>query len=77
MKGALGCVNCGLSGEKFASVRALGVECETLLPSGDWLNFGYKSNNHCPNYFWVRLRRDVFQILFYGKLGVVRAITSQ
>ena len=46
MKGALGCVNCGLSGEKFASVRALGVECETLLPSGDWLNFGYPGNHH-------------------------------
>ena len=24
----------------------------------------------------VRLRRNVFQILFYGKLGVVRVLTS-
>ena len=23
-----------------------------MLPSGDLLNFGYKSNNHGPNYFW-------------------------
>ena len=27
--------------------------------------------------FWVRLRGNVYQILFYGKLGVVRVLTSQ
>ena len=24
----------------------------TMLPLGDLLNYGYRSNDHCPNYFW-------------------------
>ena len=52
----------------------------TMLPSDDLLNFGYTGNNHLPLTtvcFWVRLRKNVFQNRFYGKLGVVLALTSQ
>ena len=28
-------------------------------------------------FFWVRVRGNVIQILFYGKLGVMRVVTSQ
>ena len=54
-----------------------------MLPSGDLLNFGYTGNNHRPNYLlasgllWGRLRKSVFQSIFYGELGVVRVLTSQ
>ena len=49
----------------------------TMLPSGDLLNFGLTGNDHLlmtTVCFWGRyVRKDVFQILIYGKLGMVRA----
>ena len=55
----------------------------TMLPSGDLLNFGKLGNNHLPlttfgkQFAFGVDEKGCFQILFCGKLGVVRVLISQ